>query len=165
MKRFLISAVFSFCLISSAFTQWQVSGGIYSVYNYQPSSSSGLENVCILYGMNHVRMSYYLPDTSPARCYRYSMSAVNPEEILFQQNGNEIVFDNPEAGYGYFIEQDNKRLSYIWLIDYQSHELELRNLSIDTEMSDCNSVRLLLDQQSSSLNYYTINGRLETIDR
>lgn len=165
MKRFLISAIFLSVLHLSVFSQWQVSGGLYPVYNYTPSLSSGLDNLSILYGMNGVRLAYISSLDSPAKCYRYATNALYPEEVSFVQNGNEIVFTDPTAGYGYFLEQEGRRISYMWLIDYEKNALVLNQLAVIPDMSDCSSVRLALDRAAPNLYYYTINGRQESIDR
>lgn len=166
MKRILFS-IFLLTVLSlpNLFAQWQVSGGLYPVYTHIPATSTGLDAVYILFGMNHSSVSFQSTESSPMRCFRYSASAVFPEQVDAVQEGNRITVSDPQPGYGYFVEQNNRNLSYIWLIDYQPLMLKIKSLAIDAETSDCDFTRLIFDRESPAIRFFTINGGVEELQR
>ena len=151
-KRILLVLIVLLSVPFGIFAQWNVTGGLYTPYEYTPPSSSGLSAVMLVYGTSNLSL-------------RYQTSALQPQTVAFEQHGNTVLFENPESGYGYFIEQNDRIISYIWLIDYEPLKLEMSQLSVDDELSDCNQVRLSFAHSAPNLSYNSINGRSYVIDR
>lgn len=145
--------------------QWQISGGLYTPYQYQPSASSGLNGVYLLYGMRQANVSYRSDSDQPMQCFRYSLSALQPESVECVQTGNEVRILHPEAGYGYFVEQNGSPISYMWLIDYEPLQISGASLQVDVESSDCDLTRLIFQRNAPDISYCWINGRSEQIVR
>lgn len=165
LKRNFITALLLFTLPISLLAQWQVSGGLYPVYQHIPSSSSGLAGVYVLYGVTNVAVAYTASDAAPMKCFRYATSALQSEAVDVRQEGNRVVVADPQPGYGYFIEQNGASVSYMWLMDYQPLQLEMQSLSVDSEGSDCDFTRLIFERKSPDITFFGINGRPETITR
>lgn len=157
----LISLVSPFTLSA----QWLISGGLYTPYHYQPSASSGLNGVYLLYGMRQANVSFRSDSDQPMQCFRYSLSALQADPVESIQNGNEVNIVAPEAGYGYFVEQNGAPVSYMWLIDYAPLQLSGLSLQVDPAASDCDFTRLIFERNAPDISYCWINGRTEQIAR
>ena len=149
----------------TAFAQWQVSGGLYPPYLLEPSASSGLNGVYVLYGMRQASVSFEASDNSPMQCFRYSVSALHAEEVASRQEGNRVYITAPEAGYGYFIEQHGAPVSYMWLVDYEPLKLIMQSLVVDESSSDCDQTRLIFERTAPDIQFSWINGRTEQVAR
>ncbi|MEG1585516.1 MAG: gliding motility-associated C-terminal domain-containing protein [Bacteroidales bacterium] len=165
MKRILTVMFLLAVLPLTVFSQWQVSGGLYPVYQHTPSAASGISSVYFLYGMNHASVSFLSKENSPMRCFRFQTGALQAEEVSGQQDNDLFTLSDIQPGCGYYIEQSGRPVSYMWLIDYQPLLLQARSLSIDPEMSDCMQTRLIFEKTAPEIMFYWINGRKETVER
>lgn len=165
MKRILSSAILLLFFCISTFSQWHVNGGSHLPYVYQPSLSSGLETVYLLYGSADLSLSFTASNETSLVCRRYANRAAESEVIPTTQTGNTFVINNPQPGYGYFIEQGGRSSDFIWILDYAQYPLEMKGLAVDGEVSDCERVRLIFDRSAPDLSFFTINGGIEKIER
>ena len=170
MALFRFSCVLGLLLFSffnsSLKAQWSVTGGLYNIYEYSPEYSTGLSMIYIIYGDNNMSLGYTSAESGvEMKCFRYSTTAVEGQEVITEQSGSYVSIVNPEAGHGYYIEENGIRKSYIWIIDYKNFELKLNSLTYDPDGSDCETARLELDRQAEAITYYSINGRRYEISR
>ncbi|MGL4293410.1 MAG: gliding motility-associated C-terminal domain-containing protein [Bacteroidales bacterium] len=163
IKYFLILLVSSLPFLLKA--QWQITGGLYPPYVHVPSVSSGLSSVYVLYGMQNSRIIYQAPSEAPITCFRYEANALDAVAVKGHQDGSRFIIEQPEAGFGYFVRQEEKTLSYIWLIDYLPSLLTMKSITADLSASDCDQVRLLFDRDAPDISFSWINGKTETLPR
>lgn len=169
LNRFLSVAVIILSLIpfSSLFSQWTVKGGIYNIYEYVPETSTGIKNLYILYGDNNLSIEYNIDSNNYSKIefFRYNNSAIEGEKIESTIIGNIVSVNNPTSGYGYFLELDGIRTSYIWVINYKEYEISMNSLTYNNELSDCDYTKLIFDRDAVNITFNSINGRQNIIPR
>ena len=169
LNRFLSVAVIILSLIpfSSLFSQWTVKGGIYNIYEYVPETSTGIKNVYILYGDNNLSIEYNIDSNNYSKIefFKYNNSAIEGERIESTIIGNIVSVNNPTSGYGYFLELDGIRTSYIWVINYKEYEISMNSLTYNNELSDCDYTKLIFDRDAVNITFNSINGRQNIIPR
>ncbi len=159
-RLFFIFSFIAFFFYQDLLAGWNINGGLYNIYEYTPEYSTGLSKIYITYGANNLSIKYTSEsDNSEMKFFRYSTSAVEGELIPSVKDGATIIVNNPESGYGYFIEENGIRSSYIWIINYLDYELTIHSLSYAFDLSDCETTRLIFDRNLENIYYYSINGR------
>lgn len=164
MKKTFIS-VAMLLTFSAAVAQISFSGNSRDVIALQPQSSTGLNNIYVLYDTNGVSINYKASSSERVTWYRFSnLGGAYAEQIVNVIYSNGIyALPNVEGDMGYIVEDGTKR-TYFWVVDYASHYLDLRSLSISPEQ-DCSMTALIADGQGDKIVYYTINGRQMELDR
>lgn len=164
MKKTFIS-VAMLLTFSAAVAQISFSGNSRDVIALQPQSSTGLNNIYVLYDTNGVSINYNASSTEGVTWYRYSnLGGAYAEQIVNIADSNGVyTLSSVEGDMGYIVEEGTKR-TYFWIVDYASHYLDLRSLSISPEQ-DCSMTALIADGQGDKIVYYTINGRQMELDR
>ncbi|MDE6715860.1 MAG: gliding motility-associated C-terminal domain-containing protein [Muribaculaceae bacterium] len=148
----------------NAQAQISVTSDDFSPIMINPSSSSGIKSVWVVYNAAHITVSYD-GGGSNVKWYKFSkLGAAYAEEI------NDVPFSNgksmllhPEGDMGYAVEA-NGATTYIWIVNYKSAELKINGLSFSEE-SDCGTTIIDIDGASPTLAYYSINGQRISIDR
>lgn len=129
-----------------------------------PDKNTGIDKIYILYGIEGVSVSYQ--SSSPnVKWYVFNNMggafSTPIDNIIYE--GNKSTLNNPAGNSGYIIEDGDKKY-YFWLIDYIPFELKLNSISASVEQ-DCDNTIIDIDGKGESINYYTINGRRETLSR
>lgn len=144
--------------------QISVSSDDYSPILINPSSSSGLKSVWVVYDASNISIYYENADTN-IKWYKFSkLGAAYAEEIgdVITANGKSIL-QHPEGDMGYAVEV-NGTTTYFWIVNYKTAELKINGLSFSEE-SDCGTTIIDIDGSSPILAYYSINGQRISIDR
>lgn len=137
------------------------------VYIEKPNSSTGLNNIYVLYSSDGVSMNYSQQNVGTnVTWYSYDERGGGyAEPITGVERVDSRVTTMPQVvpNRGYIIEEGTDR-TYIWVTDYSDYELNLQNIQADTQR-DCGTARLDITGSGDDIVYYTINGIPERLDR
>lgn len=92
---------------------------------------------------------------------RYRTDAIHAERVsgTYDQALEGWRIDNPEAGYGYFVEEANALAEYTYLIDYNQYTPNWKEFRVEVEPNDpCSKVRLTLASPLTPMMYHTPSG-------
>ena len=78
-------------------------------------------------------------------------------------NGNNSTLSDIRPDCGYIIEDGAERV-YFWVVDYERHVLDLRNINIPSEQ-DCGVATLEIDADCNAITYYSITGVPKQLSR
>lgn len=149
-------------ILVTGYAQYTVSGGKGTPLLAYDDSPNRVE-VYLVYGMENVIISYTSTTTSSHQWFRYKNKYEDAQKIPSEQQGNTSTVRNLEEGYGYFVEEGNRR--YIWLIDYSKYPFNISNLSVLTDSNPCEVVKLAGDGTASPLVYYRPSGIQWQVER
>lgn len=166
-KRIVLSLAAMFAVAMSYAGQVTFVGDSgHKTIEVKPSSSSGLDKICVVYDVRSVSMRYEASDAN-ARVSWYKFGALGgaySEQITdLTRNGNVTSLNNVQPNCGYIIEEDTKR-TYLWVVNYADYFLRLQSVeAIDGD--DCGGCVLTVSGEGKDITYYTINGGLMKLDR
>lgn len=142
------------------------SAGGAQVLRAEAPASSGLEAIYVADGTAGVTVTYTAstPDAQ-VRWLRYSaLGGGYAEEVAgVTASGAVTTLANPQGDMGYIIEEGTDR-TYLWLVDYSRHRLDLGSLTMG-RADDCSMASLDLEGSAGPITYYSINGRAMTLSR
>lgn len=164
MKKTLISAA-TLLIANISIAQISFSGHNRDVIAITPQSSTGLNNIYVLYNSTGVSASYTASSNNNVTWYRYSNLGGGYAEPIIDviRSGSTYTLSEIDGDMGYIIEEGSKR-TYFWVVNYASHYLDLQTLSISPEQ-DCATTALGVIGSGDKIYYYTINGRQMELDR
>lgn len=131
-----------------------------------PESSTGLDNLIVLYDFDSARMQYTAASSATVTWYRFSNLGGGYAEAVtgVEVDGKTTSLDlTGTSDMGYIIEEGTTRY-YYWVTDYSKHRLALNSLSLAADQ-ECGTVSLEVSGQGDAITYYTINGRAMELDR
>lgn len=165
MKRTLTTAVCALAFtLSLAASDLIWEGGAKSVISLTPPSASGLDELCVVYGISGFSVSIPVGASTDVKWYRYSnLGGAYAEEVPAVYSDGLSSLRNPQPDMGYMVEIAGKRYSF-WIIDYSAHPFEVSAITEASE-KDCNFTSLDVAGTGDELVYYGINGRRFTLDR
>lgn len=145
--------------------QISFSGNTKDIITVSPQSSTGLNDIYVVYDTHGLSMSYTASTSNPVKWYQFSnMGGAYAEELQgVVRNGNIYTLKNVIGDLGYIIEEGTDRV-YLWIVDYAAHYLDLQSLGIAPEQ-DCSMTTLTASGSGDKIIYYTINGRQMELDR
>lgn len=163
MKRITLT-ILSIIAILSTNAEITFVGNTQKIINEKPESSTGLNNVYVIYDTNGVMAQYTTPNNN-ITWYKYSNLGGGYAEIIdnVQKNGNTYSIALSSSDMGYIIEDGSDRY-YYWVVNYANHKFHLNSLSISTEQ-ECDMTLLETSGNGEEIKYYTINGQAKILDR
>ena len=156
-------------LFPSFATAQQISfeGNNLPVYVEKPSSSTGLDEIYVLYSSDGVSMSYTQRNAGDnVTWYSYDERGggyAEPAHDVERIDSRVTAMRQIIPGKGYIIEEGTDR-TYVWVADYSDYELDLQNIYVDSQR-DCGTAHLDVEGEGPDIIYYTINGVPERLDR
>lgn len=129
-------------------------------------ASAGLEAIYIADGTAGVTISYTAASAdAQVKWQRYSsLGGGYAEDVAgVTADGAVTRLENPQGDMGYIIEEGTDR-TYLWLVDYSRHRLDLGALTMGRS-DDCSLTSLDLEGSAGPITYYSINGRAMTLSR
>lgn len=151
---------------SEAFAQKiELSGGDYQAIVITPSKDTGLNQLYVAYDMTNLTLTYTTSNPRGVKVSVFSNKGANFATPIDRINidNNSVKIDQLKGDSGYIIE-DGETTQYIWIVDYAEHRYKITDLTPSSE-SDCESTILDVTGYAAPINYYTINGRQETLSR
>lgn len=140
-------------------------GSKLQVIEETPPKSTGLDKIFVIYDVKEVQAVYHATSDAPVTWYKYGELGGGYAEPLegVVRDGREYTLSGLTGDSGYIVEEGTDRY-YLWVVNYVDHRLWLRGLTAADEQ-DCNSTILNVDMEGTTLHYYTINGRRETLSQ
>lgn len=163
VKLFILFSFYFIPFICSA--QLNFKGNNKSVIQVKPAASTGLNDIYIVDTTDNLTISFQSSGKLNFEWLIYGNLGGGYAQPVEGLNKNEDVYSisNPIGNKGYII-HDNEQTYSFWLVDYKSYQLKLESLSVSDD-SDCDMTVLDFIGEGSSILYYTINGRQETLNR
>lgn len=163
MKK-LVLTILSFLTILSANAIVTFSGNNQKVINEKPESSTGLNDVYVVYNTSGIIVQYTAKSNN-VTWYKYSNLGGAYAEVIndVQKNGNSYTMTLTSSDMGYIIEDGTDRY-YYWVVNYANHRLQLNSLSLSAEQ-ECDMTLLETNGVGNEIKYYTINGQAKILDR
>ncbi len=128
-----------------------------------PESSTGLNDLYVLYSAQGVKATYEATNSKVAWMRYSNLGGGYAEEITTEKDGNAYSITLPQEDYGYIIEDGTDRY-YFWITNYANHKLQLDGITFSDEQ-DCDRARLQIQGNASQITYYTINGASKELSR
>ncbi len=138
----------------------------HKVFVEEPSKTTGLNSVYVVYDTNMIKMQYVAADESAkVTWYKFGqMGGAYAEEIAgIGRDGKVTTLNEVVPNSGYIVEEGDKR-SYFWVVDYSHYRLQLQSIELEDE-GDCGTAVLNVEGSGDDIIYYTINGGLKKLDR
>ncbi len=129
-----------------------------------PPTSTGLNSVFVIENTDVAELSYFATNQSIS-WQRYSnLGGGYAEEVQnISKDGNKYTVKCEINDIGYIITDGSKQIC-VWVVNYANYTNNIPT-AIQVESSDCDRVILRTDKEVGYINYYTINGRQEHLDR
>lgn len=167
MKRTHIILLISLiiCPLSLGASSLVWSGSDRNVISVTPPSSTGLEEVCVAYSTEGLKVAFPAASASAVRWMRYSnLGGGYAEEVTGVTFADGMsVLGNVEGDMGYIVETGGRQYCF-WVVDYSRHRLAVSSISEATE-KDCSLTMLDVEGSGDEIAYFSINGRRMTLDR
>lgn len=167
MKRtsiiFLTTILGILSLQASSLT-WSDAGR--SVISIVPPSSTGLDELCVVYSSQNAKVSFPASSAGAVKWSRYSnLGGGYAEEITtgVSYAGGMSTLDKVEGDMGYIIETGGRQFCF-WVVDYSKHPFSVSSINESAE-KDCSLCMLDVDGVGEEIVYYGINGRRFALDR
>lgn len=149
----------------TAVAQVEFVGSSKPVYVEGTSSNTGSMAVYVLYSAQGVSMNY-TANTDP---YNVSWQeiVINDmgervyNDIEVAHNGNVTSLNPVRADRGYIIKEGDSKTTYLWVIDYSKCRLQIQNVAVDIENSDCGTAILHVEGTGPEIRY----DGTKTLDR
>lgn len=165
MKRIVSLIISLLTIISVTASSLSFIGNNKSVITDKPASSTGLNEIYILYNLNGVSAQYKASSSTEVTWYRFSnLGGGYAEELsgITRQN-NVYTLHKLESDMGYIIQEGTTR-HYFWIVDYSKHYFDIDRLDFAPEQ-ECDIVALNPIGQGAPIKYYTINGQSKELSR
>lgn len=151
----------SFCTVTA---QVSFQGTAETVVEVVPEKSTGLDCIYVLSSLDGASINYVSAQGNAVRWYSYKESGSMAEELTdITVSGNSSTLTDIIPDCGYIIEDGAERV-YFWVVDYERHMLDLRNITIPSEQ-DCGVATLEIDADCNAITYYTITGVPKQLSR
>lgn len=165
MNRLLLLTLLLFTLLPVK-AAVELTGGAYPPVAIEAASSTGLNNVWMVYSVKGMK-AVYRANTPTAKVVwmKYSsMGGGYAEEITgnIERNGAEVTLTSLESNMGYIVEEDNRRYCF-WVADYST--APFRAESIEVEAMGCETTELAVKGTGAKIDFYSVTGRSVEIDR
>lgn len=165
MIRLLILTLMSLCLFTVK-AAVELTGGAYPPVEIEAASSTGLNNVWVVYSVKGMKATYKANSpTAKVVWMKYSsMGGGYAEEITkgIERNGGNVTLTSLESNMGYIVEEDNRRYCF-WIADYST--APFRAESIEVAAMGCETAELAVKGTGARMDYYSVTGRSMEIDR
>lgn len=165
--NWLIITCFGLFVPSMSAQQIHFEGNDMPVYEEKPNSSTGLNEIYVLYSSDGVSMNYTQRDAGAnVTWYSYDERGggyAEPISGIERVDSRVTTMRQVVPDKGYIIEEGTDRI-YVWVADYSDYELDLKNISVDSQR-DCGTARLNIEGVGDDIIYYTINGVPERLNR
>ena len=165
--NWLIITCFGLFVPSMSAQQIHFEGNDMPVYEEKPNSSTGLNEIYVLYSSDGVSMNYTQRDAGAnVTWYSYDERGggyAEPISVIERVDSRVTTMRQVVPDKGYIIEEGTDRI-YVWVADYSDYELDLKNISVDSQR-DCGTARLNIEGVGDDIIYYTINGVPERLNR
>lgn len=165
MKRLFVPILASI-LALQALAGVTFDGARLQVIQVTPESSTGLNAVYVVPDFEGVTMKYTAASSSATVTWqRYSnLGGGYAEDVSVSRNGAVTSLSlSGTTDMGYIITEGTSR-TYVWLIDYARHYLDLQGLNIADEQ-ECDMAALTPVGSGDRILYYTINGQQKELSR
>lgn len=165
MKRYIFSIVLLFLTTIFGYSA-SVSfvGNSKSIITEKPATSTGLNDLFVLYNLNGVSVQYKASSSSKVTWSRYSnLGGGYAEVVPIIKQGDVYTLTNLEGDMGYIIEEGTSRY-YFWVVDYSKHYFDIESVNISPEQ-ECDVTELNPVGYGDEIKYYTINGQAKELER
>lgn len=163
LKYFLVAAA-ALCHQSHALAGITITGGEHAVFSEKPESSTGLDDIFVVYSADGLKASYTSTSGNAVSWSRYSsLGGGYAEPLVCERDGDTYSITLGSEDMGYIIEDGQSRY-YCWVTNYANHRLSLDDVSFDTDQ-ECDRTRLSLTGNAGPVTYYTINGVGKNLSR
>lgn len=149
--------------LSAATLTWN--GADRSVINVTPASSTGLDQICVVYTTQGLSVGVAASSSADVKWSRFSnLGGGYAEELTdVTYSSGMSVLNHVEGDMGYIVETGGRQYCF-WVVDYSKHPLAL-NAVTESDEKDCSFTMLDVDGSGDEIVYYTVNGRRMTLDR
>lgn len=148
-----------------AHSQVTFTGNSKDIYEETPAKSTGLNKIYVLYDTDGVSIEYNATTDQKVTWYVYGEGgggyATEVPGIAYDGRKSTLLSIFPDKGY--IIEEGTDR-TYFWVVDYKKHYLRLHSITAE-EDGDCGTATLHVNGKGDDLDYYTINGVHQVLDR
>ncbi len=165
MRKYIILII---CIFTAAAANAELTftGNSQSVITVTPETSTGLNDIYVLYNTTGVSATYKASSASATvTWYRYSnLGGGYAEEVSGVTNsGTEWTLPSIQGNMGYIVEEGTSRY-YCWVVDYSADPFSITALNAAGER-ECDVTSINTAGSGSAIYYYTINGRRMTLSR
>lgn len=163
MKRIFLLPVLLLSLCNSV-NALDFSGNRYAIINEKPETSTGLNDLFVVYEVSGLTMTYHA-NSQNVEWYKFSnLGGAYAEKLTdVKQSGNDYSVSGFEGNMGYYVEDNNRRY-YYWIIDYSAHYPQFSSLE-PSQQQGCDMTELSFAGKCDKITYYTINGQAKTLNR
>ena len=167
MKK-ILTVIVAANILLPGYSQVSFNGISREVIAIAPESSTGLDEVYVLYDVHGASITYSSENASSkpewSRFRNLGGGYAEPiDDIVYE--GAMSTLTNVEGDTGYII-RDGSRTYCFWVVDYSSHRLHAEGISVSTECSDCQNVAINFDGSGGGpIRYYTVNGQGKELNR
>lgn len=139
-------------------------GNALPIIELTPEKSTGLDKIYVLSETNKVSVVYEFTD-SPPEWFKFSNlgAAYSAEITNVNTEGRRSILTELEGDMGYLI-KTQEGTYYFWIVDYKKHYFTINGIEFE-QQEDCDKTTLKFNGEAGPINFYTINGRQETINR
>ncbi len=141
-------------------------GEEYPVLELIPEESTGLDKIFVVYNTDEVKMNYTASTDDAVTWERFDGSSgqLLIEELTdITHTGNLTTLNHVIPNTGYKI-TEGSLVNYYWVVNYADHYMELNEVSFNEE-DPCNLLTINFDGHADAINYYTVNGDRQVLDR
>ncbi len=162
----ILAPIFAFITATAAWAGVTFDGSRLQVIPITPESSTGLNAVYVVPDFQGVTLKYTAASSSANVTWqRYSnLGGGYAEDVAVNRDGAVTSLAlSGTSDMGYIITEGTSS-TYLWVIDYAKHYLDLKALNI-AEEQECDMAALTPVGTGDRILYYTINGQQKELSR
>lgn len=147
------------------FSQSVTIEGVGEVITVTPDKSTGLDAVYVAKTTVGMNIRYRCAGGDVVKWYSYkNLGGGYAQEVdgSYTRDGVSVLPD-AAGDTGYIIEEGTRR-TYIWIVDYAAHRLQLSGVEISPER-ECGVAYITISGMGDAIHYYSITGRQMVLPR
>ena len=162
--RLIITAILA-CAAQLGLAQISFSGNDKDIFEETPAKSTGLNKIYVLYDTDGVSMQYEATTNNRVKWYVFGEGGAAYETEIpgISHNGRTSTLMNIFPNMGYDIQEGDDH-TYVWVVNYEDYYLKLHSME-PGDASDCGTATLYVNGKGKDINYYTITGAHQVLDR
>lgn len=154
MKKSIIISLFFLLLSLSANAKFSFSG----VDNIIGVTQENIDTVLVAETTENLLLKFSVEDTSTIKWYTYIKGAEELTLVKTEENVTESTLGAlNEPSIGYAVTVNDGKTSWAWVFDHSKHNLELGEISVNSELEDrCHFYQLTFDIKADKFLYDTL---------
>ncbi|GHV58480.1 hypothetical protein FACS1894182_11000 [Bacteroidia bacterium] len=148
-----------------AVAQYTVKGGTEAPLLAEDNKQNRIQ-VYLLNGLAGAEIAFRTEKEEVHQWYKYNIRYSEAIPVACRQTGTVSTITDIEDGWAYFAESTSYPTpSFIWIIDYSLHKVNISSLEVQEEDDKCDFLKLIAHVDAEPLTYHIYSGATVSLPR